>query len=401
MFCPKCGFDNPDGTLHCSQCGTSLFPEAPKQQPAAVRVLKALLKCVAVLLMYLGIQSLVTMAYTSMFISSMFMSGELSVAITPDDPAWLELYETIMVKTLENTTQIMLVSHLLTILVLCLFYTLRKKSPVRELGFRAINPVRYVSMALFGIALQIFAVVLVMLLPISPEIMSQHADVYSAPQNTSLLLELISTALLTGIVEEIVFRGMILKYLKRVIHPAVAVVISSLVFALGHPTLIALIYSAVLGIIFGALYVKFNSVVPSIIVHVFFNGTACLLVLIPGSAIMILYGLFITSVPLLIFLIRSFFFRYPTIGDVLLDSKGRIQPRNKYEAEVISEMRRLKELGEITEEDYKRLDADWENAKKFLPPYRAAKPADVSIFDEDPSDNDGDNKNKGDSNEAL
>ena len=110
------------------------------------------------------------------------------------------------------------------------------------------------------------------------------------------------------------------------------------------------------------------------------------------------------SVPLLIYLTKSIFFNYPSAGDLLFDDKGRIKPRSEEEAEIIARLKALKATGEITEKDFKRIDQDWERAKKAKKGKKKATPAPAPVTEEAPDITaEANEENKGDSNndEAL
>ncbi len=401
MYCPQCGLNNKYGEVKCAHCGSSLPTTPPKKQSAVIRFLKAVLMCALAIAVFFGCQTLVSIAYSTVYVANLMMTGEMPIIDDPSDPAWVEISEQLLEKISANTVQILLVSNLLTILILCLGYTLKKKSPAREMDVRGVGPMRYAGLAIFGIALQVFVIVTLGFIPFPEAVYAEHTTQFADLGGTgNIALELLSVGLVTGIAEELVFRGMVLKYLKRVIHPIAAVIISATVFGLVHSSLLSVVYATVVGLVLGALYVRFDSIVPSIICHVFFNMTSSLLSLLPANKGMIILGLYVTSIPLLFYLCRSLFFRYPTVSDLLFDNKGRIKPRNEYEAAVIHDMNNLKASGEITESDLRRLERAWENAKKRLPAQK-----DPNAYQPKPygSENtaDNDNENGGDSNEAL
>lgn len=398
MYCPQCGLNNKDGETVCSGCGTPLPTTPPRKQNVFVRFLKAVLMCVLALAVFFGCQTLVAIGYSSMYMANLIISGEAPLSET--DPAWVEISEQMNDKISENTTGILLVSNLLTVLILCLGYTLKKKSPARELDVKGINPLRYVSIAIFGMALQVFILVTLNFIPFPEAVYAEHDAAFADLGGTgNLFLELLSVGLVTGIAEELVFRGMILKYLKRVIPSWAAVIISAVVFGLVHGSLLSMIYATVVGLVLGTLYVKFDSIIPAIICHVFFNSMSSLLTLIPPDNGMINFALYITSIPVIFYLAKSLFFKYPTVSDLLFDSKNRIKPKNAYEAAVINDMNALKKSGEITEADLRRLDFDWERAKKNQPNGRIPTTDNSNNAPDETGGND--NENGGNSNEAL
>lgn len=90
-----------------------------------------------------------------------------------------------------------------------------------------------------------------------------------------------AVAFLGPIAEELVFRSALIgKMLKRGVNPLYAILISSFIFAVIHFNPIQFIYAFGSGIMFGVLYVKSKSVIPSCICHVLNNTIPFILLMI-------------------------------------------------------------------------------------------------------------------------
>ena len=88
-------------------------------------------------------------------------------------------------------------------------------------------------------------------------------------------LGLIAGGILAPIVEEIVFRGVLVGGLLRMRQkPWVAIVVPSLIFALFHGTFTQFVGTAIFGIICGWLYWRTKSLLPGILIHITNNSTA-------------------------------------------------------------------------------------------------------------------------------
>ena len=88
-------------------------------------------------------------------------------------------------------------------------------------------------------------------------------------------LGLIAGGILAPIVEEIVFRGVLVGGLLRMrLKPWVAIVLSALVFALFHGTYTQFVGTTIFGIICGWLYWRTKSLLPGILIHIINNSTA-------------------------------------------------------------------------------------------------------------------------------
>ncbi len=88
----------------------------------------------------------------------------------------------------------------------------------------------------------------------------------------------IAVGILAPISEEIGFRGVLMGGLIRMRCRAwPAIVISAIVFAFFHGTHIQLLGTMVFGIISGWLYWRTRSLIPSMVIHMVNNSTACIL----------------------------------------------------------------------------------------------------------------------------
>lgn len=86
-----------------------------------------------------------------------------------------------------------------------------------------------------------------------------------------------TSAITPAIVEEIVFRGMILNGLRTKFNDISAIFLSALMFALMHGNLQQLVYPFVLGLILGWLKLRTGSIIPCMIVHFTSNFLTILL----------------------------------------------------------------------------------------------------------------------------
>lgn len=93
---------------------------------------------------------------------------------------------------------------------------------------------------------------------------------------STLALELISSALLTPIIEELVFRGILFGRLKTMLPKWPAIIVSSLIFAVVHYNLVQFLYAFLIGIVLALLMNRANHVYPAIVGHITANLIAVL-----------------------------------------------------------------------------------------------------------------------------
>jgi len=99
----------------------------------------------------------------------------------------------------------------------------------------------------------------------------------------------LNTAVITGLIEEIIFRGLAISRLKRGMSRGFAIAVSAVIFGLFHGAFLAVCYATVLGVVFGLLTERYDSIVPSVICHMFFNLTSFFLDIENGFVIMAVY----------------------------------------------------------------------------------------------------------------
>lgn len=91
------------------------------------------------------------------------------------------------------------------------------------------------------------------------------------------LLIIISVAIIGPIVEEILFRGILLGALKPIMDVRIAILLSSVVFGLLHRTSVMMVVVATIsGIVLSCIYLYHINLINSIIVHAMFNFIATL-----------------------------------------------------------------------------------------------------------------------------
>lgn len=106
-------------------------------------------------------------------------------------------------------------------------------------------------------------------------------------------LDIISIAILPAIIEELFFRGILLRELLPY-GKGFAITVSAVFFASVHGSLEQMAYSFVYGLLFAVIAVKTGSIVTGVIIHFLNNAFSCtwdlLLKLLPESTFNILFG---------------------------------------------------------------------------------------------------------------
>ena len=186
--------------------------------------------------------------------------------------AWLSPYSGLVE---QMSLELTIVGNCLCILAFALIFKFTD-TPLSEKSYVNPFPSRFVLTmiilgvsAAYGVALILGMIQMSGILP--EEWFNVQNDTYSDVMTASGVLQFFSVGLMAPLLEEILFRGLILGTLKREMHPWAAILLSSLAFGAAHGTAISFIYATGIGILMGWLFVKFNSVLPSIVFHVAYN----------------------------------------------------------------------------------------------------------------------------------
>jgi len=98
------------------------------------------------------------------------------------------------------------------------------------------------------------------------------APEFALMDRTEKLLMLIGAVVMAPIIEEIIFRGVLLGSLNKIIGVQRAVVISSLCFGLLHGTsLMTVLFTALMGMILAYTYLAYGNLINNILVHGLYN----------------------------------------------------------------------------------------------------------------------------------
>lgn len=128
------------------------------------------------------------------------------------------------------------------------------------------------ALAGLGFALNCFIGGAINLLPVDAVVAADYMEMSAAPvKGVHPFLAFFVIAFVAPVVEEAFFRGTLLRRLKAEINPFYALILVSLVFGLMHGQILWICYASVLGLVLGLIYLLYDSIYPSMIVHISFN----------------------------------------------------------------------------------------------------------------------------------
>ena len=380
MRCPRCGTEYRAGTKFCGECGTQL----PRKSGRGI--FKALLSTFLFIAIFYTCQVVVpqmymasiaagdgrfigaAQRYSEAIVNEEISDSEKTAAADNFSAAIEALAEKMTQKIAEHATLITLISDLAAVLIICLIFRLRKREPKKELNVRMCNPMRLLTFALFGAALSFIISCCISFIPLPEQIINSYNAQFELTSGSSepIALRIASIVLVVPITEEIVFRSLAMRNLKPTMGRTAAVIISSLIFGLFHfgftlGSLISVAYATIIGIVFGIMYVKYNSIIPTIICHAAFNLVGFLPISTDSSAA---GAMFVIALAVAAFCVYRIFIRYPVFSDVL-SSPDSIEAVNEEDGRILARIREIKTGSEpISNEELDRLSAEWEDNRR-------------------------------------
>lgn len=91
---------------------------------------------------------------------------------------------------------------------------------------------------------------------------------------STIWMELLGSALVTPLLEELLHRGVVFGRLRRRMDMWPAVILSALIFAVLHFNIVQFVYAFLLGIVFALFVEKTGKLYPAVIAHIVANGIA-------------------------------------------------------------------------------------------------------------------------------
>lgn len=137
-----------------------------------------------------------------------------------------------------------------------------------------LKPVRIILIVIAGILMQVgISMFLEILFEKFPSLFESYTAVMNAMDSESIFM-IISICLLAPIGEEIIFRGLTFRMMRRAVPWQVAFVIQAVLFGVYHMNLVQGTYAVILGLVLGYLAYRYDSVLPGILLHIAINSSS-------------------------------------------------------------------------------------------------------------------------------
>ena len=155
--------------------------------------------------------------------------------------------------------------------------------------------------------------------PYVPELGASYSNATIA-----IIVEIICTGILTALIEEFAFRGVLLTYLRK-FGDVPAIVVSSLVFAVLHGNFVQIPYVFVLSSGLAFITIKTGSIYPAIFVHFVNNSIATLYSWVPDATTIFSFVIMVASVLSTYTLIKQNKLSLPKTQNYVLSNSKRTE----------------------------------------------------------------------------
>ena len=169
----------------------------------------------------------------------------------------------------ENANMLSFVSGIIILAMLDAFFIFRKKNPIKAFHLNKTRASTMMICFFAGVSLNFLTTLVISYLP--EGLLESYGETASAAMQGNTVWYILAAVIMAPILEEIVFRAMMLSCISTATGNFLAVIISSAVFGAVHGHIVWSTYAFVLGSFLGAVFVRTRSVKASIVTHFGFN----------------------------------------------------------------------------------------------------------------------------------
>lgn len=208
---------------------------------------------------------------------------------------------------------LMMVTFVALATVFLLWYR-KQKDKATPAAFEEVFRIRHLAIFLFsGLAVQIaVSMCLNLLLPLFPQTLENYTRLLEALVGNSIIVSVLTTAVLAPIAEELIFRELMTRKLCKVFPFWFVNIIQAFAFGIYHMNIVQGIYAFFLGLLFGYVAYRIRSVWASIMLHGIVNASGLVLDIILPEALfestsgMIIFAILCSAIAILLSLLYRF-----------------------------------------------------------------------------------------------
>ncbi len=182
---------------------------------------------------------------------------------------------------------------------------LRKEPLAESIGTRHVPPIIYIMAVSLAVGCR-FLVNVYYSFAQKTDVLQKSIEKAAAATpdigtESQLLIALFSVIIVAPLFEELLFRGIVMGKLMKIMRPWAAIALQAIVFGAAHGVLFQSIFACAVGIILGIVYYSTQSIKTAVICHCVFNFSTILMqedLSVKGAAIFLAAGLLTSSLSL-------------------------------------------------------------------------------------------------------
>ncbi|WP_026834652.1 CPBP family intramembrane glutamic endopeptidase [Eubacterium xylanophilum] len=192
----------------------------------------------------------------------------------------MNLYDQMITKYVDDYTINIYLTGMIDLIIVVGFglwyYYIRKKKDMLPVSYdKSLAAKPLLINVLMGVLAQFATVVIILaVVMVSPGVIESYNDTMQGMDmdNVQPAILILVVCIIGPIGEELVFRGMIYRTLRKGLPAVAAMIISGILFGIYHEQLVQGIYTAIFGFVLALVFEKTNSVLPSIVMHITYNS---------------------------------------------------------------------------------------------------------------------------------
>lgn len=223
-------------------------------------------KAICYIGLFAGMQLLAVLIFSNIY------SRQLEARIAAGEQiSELEMLEGINIFIFENTGWMVVLYGLMTLFFVWFIFAVQKKKVLKETGIVVFSGKMILPIILLAVSSVLVIQCAFELLPIPEEMLLEYEESIVGMMGGSIISILFANVIMAPVVEEVIFRGLVLSRLRKAMPTALAVTITSIAFGLFHGQILWICYATLLGIMMSFVAINCKSVLASMLYHVVFN----------------------------------------------------------------------------------------------------------------------------------
>ena len=172
----------------------------------------------------------------------------------------------------ESANMLSFISGIIILALLAVFFCVRRKKLSKAFYLSKVRFSTATICFFAGISLNFATTLIMSYLPES--LLESYGEASSVVTNGHTLWYILAAVIMAPILEEVIFRAMMLSNISTATGNILAVLISSAIFGIVHGHIVWSAYAFVIGCLLGTVFVRTRSVIASILTHFAFNAVS-------------------------------------------------------------------------------------------------------------------------------